>query len=105
MAVGLYAVQMNSGGLREALTELRVGYVLFGALIALGMAVAGFLIGLPRLRAYAGIVLAATGVGYVTGLALEDYLLAAGVIISVWGCVVLRRFLLRYPLPQEELSR
>ena len=101
LAVGLYTVSTGTMGLRETFTNLRIGYILFGSLIALGMAVAGFMIGLPRLKAHAAITLAATGIGYLTGLELEDYLLAAGIAISVWGGVILRRFLVRYPLPRD----
>lgn len=101
VAVGLYAVSTSTVDFREALIDLRIGYVLFGFLIALGMATAGFMIGLPRLGAYAAVTLAATGIGYFTGMALEDYLLAAGIVVSVWGAVILRRFLVRYPLPQD----
>ena len=73
--------------------------------VAVGMALAGWMIDLPRLKAYAGIVLAATGIGYFTGVALEDYLLASGLVVSTWGAVVLRRFLGRYPLPEDPTSR
>jgi len=100
--VGLYvAVATGEGTLRDQFSELRFGYILFGVLIALGMAVAGFMIGLSRLKAYAGIMLAATGIGYQTGLQLEDYLLAAGIVILACGSVVLARFVRQYPLPAE----
>jgi hypothetical protein len=105
VALGLFAAQSNGGSLQEVLVDLRAGYVLFGVLIAVGMALAGWMIDLPRLKAYAGIVLAATGIGYFTGVALEDYLLASGLVVSTWGAVVLRRFLGRYPLPEDPTSR
>jgi hypothetical protein len=105
LAVGLYFSQMNSGGLREVLTELNAGYLLFGVLIGVGFAGAGSMIELPRLWAYAGIVVLATGVGSFSGVALEDALLAAGIAVSVWGAIVFRRFLARHPLPRDGAIR
>ncbi len=96
LAVGLY-VATTRGGMGDSFGEIRLGYLLFGGLIALGLGVAGFMAGLPRLAAYAAVVLAATGVGYLTGLELEDYLLAAGVVILACGVVVFTRFLKRHP--------
>lgn len=102
LAVGIYvAVARGDGGLGERLTEIRFAYILFGALIALGIAVSGALIGLARFQAYAAIVLVATGIGYLTGLELEDFILASGIVILVCGAVVLGRFVRRYPLPSN----
>ena len=101
LAVGLYVAIRSDGGVAESLADLRIGYLLMGVLIALGLAVAGMMIGTGRFVGYAGIVLTATGVGYVTGVELEDYLLAAGLVILACGFVVLARFLHRYPVTRE----
>ena len=100
LAVGLY-VATTTGRLGDELGEIRLGYLLFGGLIALGLGAAGFIAGLPRLTAYAAVVLAATGIGYVTGLELEDYVLAAGIVILAVGVVVFARFIRRHPRRDE----
>jgi hypothetical protein len=100
LGVGLY-IATTSGGMADSFGEVRLGYVLFGGLIALGLAAAGLMAGLPRLTAYAAVVLAATGIGYVTGLELEDYVLASGLVILAMGMAVFVRFLKRHPRRDE----
>lgn len=71
--------------------------VVLGLLGSLVLVVAGWLSGVHRLYAYAVLTLIVLGVGYLlnTPAALAAALL--GAIITLWGAVMLLRFVRRYP--------
>lgn len=68
-----------------------------GMLLAIPATVGGRLLGLPRLYAYAGVLLLTSVLAFAAEAAAAVGLLASGAIVVGSGLVLLRRFVLRYP--------
>ena len=80
--------------------------LIFGGLIALILAIVGFITAAKRFYLYAVLVFAVFAYEQSAGIpdkvGLGTAIVAAGGVILVWGIVLLLRFLSKYPKPDEE---
>jgi len=92
------ALWLVAFGVGEGFDRVRdFGGLLPGMLLAIPAVVGGRQLGLPRLYAYAGVLLLTSVLAFAAGASAAVGLLASGAIVVGSGLVLLRRFVLRYP--------
>lgn len=82
--------------LKESLRAL--GPTPFHAMLALMIAVGAAMLELKRGFVHAGLVLVLGVAGFLLGGDIGEGLVAAGVVITIWGAVLMRRFLRDHPV-------